>query len=101
MSRNRKFQILVRGLRQGKPLERKDLNLMAKFLSNTPQRSFGWTPNLPDNRDHTYAAPLAKLIAKAPLPAKVDLRSSIARLFITKKEHWLLHCQCYRRCAGV
>ena len=35
---------------------------------------FGWTPDLPDHRDHIYAAPLAKLTAKAPLPAKVDLR---------------------------
>src|SRR5947208_11380634 len=53
---------------------RKDTNLMAKILSNTPQRGFGWTPDLPDHRDHTYAAPLAKLVARAPLPAKADLR---------------------------
>jgi C1A family cysteine protease len=32
---------------------------------------YGWTPDLPDNRDHQYAAPLLKL---GPLPAKVDLR---------------------------
>ena len=32
---------------------------------------YGWTPDLPDNRDHLFAAPLAKLVK---LPAKVDLR---------------------------
>jgi len=32
---------------------------------------YGWVPDLPDHRDHTYAAPL-KVVAK--LPAKVDLR---------------------------
>lgn len=32
---------------------------------------YGWKPDLPDNRDHVYAAPLPKL---GPLPAKVDLR---------------------------
>lgn len=36
--------------------------------------SFGWTPDVPDHRDHTYAAPLAALTAKARLPVKVDLR---------------------------
>jgi C1A family cysteine protease len=36
---------------------------------------FGWTPDVPDHRDHTYAAPLAKLTKTKPLPAKVDLRS--------------------------
>ena len=32
---------------------------------------YGWRPDLPDQRDHIYAAPLPKL---GPLPAKVDLR---------------------------
>jgi len=32
---------------------------------------YGWTRDLPDNRDHQFAAPLLKL---GPLPAKVDLR---------------------------
>jgi C1A family cysteine protease len=32
---------------------------------------FGWVPDLPDNRDHLYAAPMAKL---GPLPRKADLR---------------------------
>jgi C1A family cysteine protease len=33
--------------------------------------ALGWVPDLPDNRDHLYAAPMAKL---GPLPRKVDLR---------------------------
>jgi C1A family cysteine protease len=37
---------------------------------------FGWTPDVPDLRDHTYSAPLARLMARAPLPAKMDLRKS-------------------------
>lgn len=32
---------------------------------------YGWVPDLPDHRDHTYAAPAAVLLA---LPPKVDLR---------------------------
>jgi C1A family cysteine protease len=36
--------------------------------------AFGWTPDLPDLRDHTYSAPLARLTAAAPLPARIDLR---------------------------
>ena len=48
---------------------------MPKNRSNKASRhGFGWTPDVPDSRDHTYAAPLAKLTARAPLPAKVDLR---------------------------
>jgi C1A family cysteine protease len=48
---------------------------MAKTRSSkAPRHSFGWTPDVPDHRDHTYAAPLARLTAKAPLPAKVNLR---------------------------
>ena len=34
-------------------------------------RRLGWTPDLPDHRDHLYAAPP---LALASLPAKVDLR---------------------------
>jgi C1A family cysteine protease len=51
---------------------------MAKKPSSTNQTksvpAFGWTPDLPDHRDHVYGAPLAKLTATAPLPAKADLR---------------------------
>jgi len=43
-------------------------------LNKTAIPGFGWTPDLPDYRDHAYAAPLARLTATAPLPAKVDLR---------------------------
>lgn len=35
-------------------------------------KRFGWVPDLPDARDHLYAAPLATL---GVLPASVDLRS--------------------------
>ncbi len=34
---------------------------------------YGWLPDLPDHRDHMFAAPLAVL---GPLPAKVDLRKN-------------------------
>ena len=34
-------------------------------------RSYGWTPDVPNHRDHLYAAPVVQL---AKLPAKVDLR---------------------------
>jgi C1A family cysteine protease len=37
-----------------------------------PNHSYGWVPDLPDNRDFMYAAPVENLAA---LPAKVDLRS--------------------------
>ena len=43
--------------------------------SKLPVRSikrYGWSPDLPDARDHLYAAPLFSL---GTLPAKVDLRS--------------------------
>ena len=43
--------------------------------------NFGWTPDVPDNRDHTYAAPLAKLTAAAPLPNKVDLRKKCPAVY--------------------
>src|ERR1700730_13280562 len=39
-------------------------------MSHTIQR-YGWVPDLPDQRDHFYAAPLVNLGA---LPAMVDLR---------------------------
>jgi C1A family cysteine protease len=35
-------------------------------------KRFGWLPDLPDHRDHLYAAPIAALRA---LPARVDLRN--------------------------
>lgn len=49
---------------------------MAKAKKTNPKaaRAYGWQPDVPDNRDHTYAAPMGALLAKAPLPSKVDLR---------------------------
>ena len=47
---------------------------MSKNTSHITQRKiarYGWSPDLPDQRDHLFAAPLLKL---GPLPAKVDLR---------------------------
>ncbi|MDY0743913.1 C1 family peptidase [Paucibacter sp. R3-3] len=41
---------------------------MAKPKTNA---RFGWVPDLPDHRDHTFAAPVA---VQANLPPKVDLR---------------------------
>ena len=34
-------------------------------------KGYGWIPDIPDHRDHMYAAPAPYL---AKLPAKVDLR---------------------------
>ncbi|MDE3084512.1 MAG: C1 family peptidase [Verrucomicrobiota bacterium] len=34
-------------------------------------KSYGWVPDLPDHRDHVYAAPM-EVVAK--MPAKIDLR---------------------------
>ena len=44
---------------------------MKKPVKKIRRGGYGWMPDLPDNRDHLYAAPMAKL---GPLPAKVDLR---------------------------
>ena len=43
-----------------------------KSAPRTPR--FGWIPDLPDHRDHVYAAPAA--ILKKKLPIKVDLRAA-------------------------
>ncbi|HXJ01829.1 MAG TPA: C1 family peptidase [Micropepsaceae bacterium] len=40
-------------------------------------KKYGWVPDLPDARDHLYAAPLYSLGA---LPAKVDLRSQCPKV---------------------
>ena len=39
---------------------------------------YGWVADLPDQRDHLYAAPLPKL---GPLPAKVDLRKKCPKVY--------------------
>src|SRR5438105_12662932 len=44
---------------------------MKKVAKKNSRFGFGWMPDLPDNRDHLYAAPLAKLRV---LPSKADLR---------------------------
>lgn len=41
------------------------------ILSHRKIARYGWMPDLPDHRDHVFAAPLPKL---GPLPAKIDLR---------------------------
>src|SRR5215468_12133180 len=38
----------------------------------------GWMPDLPDNRDHLYSAPLAKLRV---LPTKADLRRRCPKVY--------------------
>jgi len=39
---------------------------------------FGWMPDLPDNRDHLYSAPLARLRV---LPSKADLRRRCPKVY--------------------
>lgn len=39
--------------------------------NSTPRRGYGWIPDVPDQRDHLYAAPVVHLKA---LPQAVDLR---------------------------
>lgn len=49
---------------------------MNKTPQSSPRRKiarYGWSPDLPDQRDHVYGAPLLKL---GPLPAKADLRKA-------------------------
>lgn len=45
---------------------------MAKAEKILPTHRFGWVPDVPDQRDHLYAAPVA---LRGALPTKVDLRS--------------------------
>src|SRR5213075_1392308 len=42
----------------------------SRALKPRNSRWYGWMPDLPDQRDQLYSAPLARL---GPLPAKVDL----------------------------
>ena len=39
---------------------------------------YGWTPDLPDQRDHLYSAPLPKI---GPLPATADLRKQCPAVY--------------------
>src|SRR5438309_672334 len=41
-------------------------------------KGYGWIPDLPDQRDRVYAAPLAEI---GPLPPSVDLRSGCPPIY--------------------
>jgi len=41
-------------------------------------KRYGWIPDLPDSRDHVYAAPFART---APLPPKIDLRGACPPIY--------------------
>ncbi|MGB8517461.1 MAG: C1 family peptidase [Gallionella sp.] len=49
---------------------------MAKLTANSHR--FGWQPDVPDHRDHLYAAPVIYL---AKLPAKADLRKQCPAVY--------------------
>ncbi len=54
---------------------------MSKNKKTVKQRkiaTYGWSPDLPDQRDHLYSAPLLKL---GPLPAKADLRKQCPAVY--------------------
>src|SRR4029453_12162793 len=51
---------------------------MKKLGKKSGRPGFGWTPDLPDNRDHLYSAPLAKLRL---LPPKAGLRRHSPRVY--------------------
>jgi len=42
------------------------------------QCAYGWLPDVPDHRDHLYAAPVVHL---AKLPAKIDLRAQCPQVY--------------------
>jgi hypothetical protein len=54
-------------------MERRQLSSheqMKKLARRNGRFGFGWMPDLPDDRDHLYSAPLAKLRV---FPTKADL----------------------------
>ncbi len=51
---------------------------MKKVARRNGRPGLGWMPDLPDNRDHLYSAPLAKLRV---LPTKADLRRHCPRVY--------------------
>jgi hypothetical protein len=51
---------------------------MKKVPRKNSRFGLGWMPDLPDNRDHLYSAPLAKLRV---LPSRVDLRRRCPRIY--------------------
>jgi len=50
----------------------------AKPLGRRSMARYGWTPDLPDQRDLEYSAPLRRL---GPLPSKVDLRKECPSVY--------------------
>jgi len=51
---------------------------MKKLAKKSGRPGLGWMPDLPDNRDHLYAAPMAKL---GPLPSRVSLRRHCPKVY--------------------
>jgi hypothetical protein len=51
---------------------------MKKVARKNSRLGLGWMPDLPDNRDHLYSAPLAKLRV---LPTKADLRRRCPKVY--------------------
>jgi C1A family cysteine protease len=49
-----------------------------KIARRTTQHRFGWIPDVPDQRDHAYAAPLAMM---KKLPASVNLRPKCPKVY--------------------
>src|SRR5450631_1098942 len=52
-----------------------------RLVKRNPQW-YGWIPDLPDERDLVYRAPLARI---GPLPAKVDLRAGCPPVYDQKQ----------------
>jgi hypothetical protein len=51
---------------------------MKRTTRKNSRFGLGWMPDLPDNRDHLYSVPLAKLRV---LPTKADLRRHCPRVY--------------------
>src|SRR5438045_2675198 len=51
---------------------------MKKVPRKNSRFGLGWMPDLPDNRDHLYSAPLAKLRV---LPTRADLRRHCPKVY--------------------
>jgi C1A family cysteine protease len=49
-----------------------------KIITQRKIAHYGWSPDLPDHRDHQFAAPLAKLVS---LPPKIDLRPHCPKVY--------------------
>jgi C1A family cysteine protease len=71
MARTVKKVKTVRNVRDVKKVRTAAARKTSKLVIRSSQW-YGWVPDLPDHRDHIYAAPIAAAI---PLPPIVDLRS--------------------------